>query len=1767
MPTPAAQPLFDLRQKPTAELLELLHEFGQAHQFAAGDDFDHPNKPHLIAHFFNLRYAVARELEGRGLKDNILPLKVKKAVVQAATLGAVRPAAVAYLSKAVALTSNERWITVHPHGDEEPGVPVLIKENTDGTAHVVGGAGGSLNYLKLTNLKSPEEYKAAKQAQAQQKRAEEKQRQEMMTPDAREAEKAAKGDIKEKKQAAHIGIINQVYQAMGKEAPKIRTAEEIAQEHGVTLAAAKIARAREIRSHLSAVKKVVAVTQEAAQTDHELAAQAGLGDVTLAKTQDSNLWGTGAIGADTLGLTPKATETTGVAPEFAQRARERGVTSEQIEEETKRARERASNAPNPQVTAMIQDWNRQARELKEKGAVGADVLDEIKVPEPAQVMGILKAGQQIRKIEEQAQKQQKELKKKGPAVAPFVIDTSDDVNAETVTAFKDEASVRTARALLARIDKEDGLTRHVRNGAFDTLNQAGLTVGGKEVITRDLVDAFGVAGAAQVLAARFRQNLSPQEYKTVSEAVDELHTKTQQEVASRAIHDVEQHLDAAKQIELNTVETPVDIVTARNLNEERLDHIEAARRILGDSYGRLNSLASLAFALKNASSSPKEVTLDLGHTDPKTAINAARAFGLTSETESEMPDYQVAAGAGKTVLTLQPEALGKLSTPFDGADVLAYEKAQALKRGEKDEEGWLPQGIERRPQTTFRDPDYQVGRFDQTLSIPEGTPADDIRGKLEDFIGGMAAEGYDWDDLRSHFYDPAFINDRVAPSLLPEFERHRDELFPLPKLTDDEKRIINEDYEIQKTNPRHEHRIPTSEVQKILSTRAEQIKAIGMERARQFSENYKRKNGLNDEALVALHSQRIPIVPEQTAEAVHRTLSAIPHARVAFTRLGNLDHEGKATLREFYLRHVAGIKEPTPEEKVARQQKRAEARAKAEPVLPEGIGQPAVEEKPRAEEAGGLFGDEEIDTGAGTKSDAATEEFLKRHGLSFEQIQQENKERLAEERGQEAEGETQKPAVEAGGEEETPDTKAWNSYVKAMGGQQRAYQTIQAVLRGEAAAEYAKNHGRVFGRPIKVGIEKLPNAEAHFIASLPEDKLKAALGSRYAEAQKLMAQVASRVGGRFAKEGEGGRVEAMNRLKQMLKNSQLGMFTEVKTASTDRPTIGHDAEQQLASVWEKYAAGFSRDKVSLVPDLTMSGDKMKQQRAVKMALEQPRLGLHMAAGSGKSLVSIGAFTEKHARGEAKKAIFAVPSAVQGQFGSEMLRYTTPGRYSWLADPMASREERFQAYRADDPTHMIVVTHQTLRDDLIHAMAQHRGEDPKQTSEWFNSQPAEAQRQAIKSAMEHHGWGVDFLAVDEAHGILNRQGKENSSMANTIDGMSYHMPHYLSMTGTPVKNDPSEAFDLLRTLDPERFRDQGAFMRRYGVDTPASKASLQRLMARYVYAERIPSGVNRTMDTREVDLTPEQQKAYDGLDRAYRRAKQSKREGKIDVDAVRELSPHRFEGQPEASHEQIAQQITEGGLGGILQNRRRQIVNDFDYDHNAKINALREDMQRDKGKPHVIFAHNYGSVGNIKRLCAELGLSVGVVSGKQSAAEKMASRLGFNPEGDAQPKYDVLINTDAGAVGQNLQRGTVLVNYDTPDTAMLHEQRIARIDRIGQKNDVTVRDYTTRTKYEKTARRRLGKKYALSEAFQSPSHNLDDTGLAAEIQRIRAQKRDAGLTTPPSSDKPASVPEKPLLPSDKPKKQSSEEDLARFKQSTRSGRAVEAVREGAPHATA
>ena len=60
---------------------------------------------------------------------------------------------------------------------------------------------------------------------------------------------------------------------------------------------------------------------------------------------------------------------------------------------------------------------------------------------------------------------------------------------------------------------------------------------------------------------------------------------------------------------------------------------------------------------------------------------------------------------------------------------------------------------------------------------------------------------------------------------------------------------------------------------------------------------------------------------------------------------------------------------------------------------------------------------------------------------------------------------------------------------------------------------------------------------------------------------------------------------------------------------------------------------------------------------------------------------------------------------------------------------------------------------------------------------------------------------------------------------------------------------------------------------------------------------------------------------------------------------------------------------------------------------------------------------------------------------------------------------MLVSTEAGGEGRNLQFCRLLVNYDLPWNPMRIEQRIGRIHRLGQTQDVHVYNFTARNTVE------------------------------------------------------------------------------------------------------
>jgi len=147
-------------------------------------------------------------------------------------------------------------------------------------------------------------------------------------------------------------------------------------------------------------------------------------------------------------------------------------------------------------------------------------------------------------------------------------------------------------------------------------------------------------------------------------------------------------------------------------------------------------------------------------------------------------------------------------------------------------------------------------------------------------------------------------------------------------------------------------------------------------------------------------------------------------------------------------------------------------------------------------------------------------------------------------------------------------------------------------------------------------------------------------------------------------------------------------------------------------------------------------------------------------------------------------------------------------------------------------------------------------------------------------------------------------------------------------------------------------------------------------------------------------------------------------------------------------------------------------------HDAKMVALLDIVdqvcrrERDPGAKFLVFTEFVATQDAIRQTLEGLGYRVTTISGRQKLEERIAARQAF--AADAQ----FLVSTDAGGEGINLQFCHVIVNYDLPWNPMKLEQRIGRVDRIGQEHDVLVLNLLIQDTVEQRVRQVLEAKLAL-----------------------------------------------------------------------------------------
>jgi hypothetical protein len=689
----------------------------------------------------------------------------------------------------------------------------------------------------------------------------------------------------------------------------------------------------------------------------------------------------------------------------------------------------------------------------------------------------------------------------------------------------------------------------------------------------------------------------------------------------------------------------------------------------------------------------------------------------------------------------------------------------------------------------------------------------------------------------------------------------------------------------------------------------------------------------------------------------------------------------------------------------------------------------------------------------------------------------------------------------------------WGKYVHAMGGNAKAYEAVQDIIKSNVAKTFVNAHNKLNpDAPLKLGKQVIRNNLDHLDAVDPD-----AREARMAKEKALIDAMRERVQGKYASGTVADKLAAQKEQQAAFEQSQMGFFSseeapeandkgEVQLGNDERHTLGHAAERQIAGMMGVVGKNFKAGQPTKLWNVSMSGKYAAQQRAIKMVAANKRAALAFGAGSGKTNIMLGTHAHLAGLGKVKRSVMLVPSIVQGQFSGEALRLLEAGKFKTHIQPGASQAERIAAYK-DPDTHICVMTHQSFRDDMIHLAAKQSGVTEAEMTEQLQGMSTADRKAWAAKTMAAEGINFDASFVDEAHDTLNRAGKENSSLANVVEAVGHNTPYHVYASGDPVKNDHSEIHSMLQKMDPERYADRAEFMRRYGADTIASKQALQREMARYVFPTSITPDIHRDKLEEKVQLSQGQNQALDDLSKNLAKARLANRAGKVDVEACKAISPGSFDGVAEDQHEAIAAKLQKS-VGILKSGAINRIINS--HPDNAKVAHAVEMVKAREGKQGVIFARNRDSIEQYKTAMEKLGKRVVTITGSDSAKEKDKKRRMFNPEsGEAQA--DILIASDAGAVGMNLQSGRYLIQHDVSMTAKTHSQRSARIDRLGQKNSIELIDLVADHPEEKKSRDRLAKKYALKEMMADPIDGLDDTGIAGAIKARRMAAQNGEIS--------------------------------------------------------
>jgi superfamily II DNA/RNA helicase len=113
----------------------------------------------------------------------------------------------------------------------------------------------------------------------------------------------------------------------------------------------------------------------------------------------------------------------------------------------------------------------------------------------------------------------------------------------------------------------------------------------------------------------------------------------------------------------------------------------------------------------------------------------------------------------------------------------------------------------------------------------------------------------------------------------------------------------------------------------------------------------------------------------------------------------------------------------------------------------------------------------------------------------------------------------------------------------------------------------------------------------------------------------------------------------------------------------------------------------------------------------------------------------------------------------------------------------------------------------------------------------------------------------------------------------------------------------------------------------------------------------------------------------------------------------------------------------------------------------RFDAIVRDLHSQNIRQMIVFSFFKKTLDYLETKLTALGYRVGKIHGDFSIEDRFAKIKEFK-----KGTFDILLSSEVGSEGLDMQFCNVVINYDLPWNPMRVEQRIGRIDRIGQKFD-------------------------------------------------------------------------------------------------------------------